>query len=545
MEFRGTTHPNAHFVDLAFAIDSESASLMSTISVYILLILLASYLLFSLTRRQRNLPLPPGPPGYHIIGNVHDIPHQYAWLTYAKWAKQYGDIVYYNVFGKVTIVLNSLEAATELLDKRSSNYSDRPRMVMANELMDWDWDFAHMAYTDRWRRHRRMFHQYFQPRNLASYYPIQKKMTIKLLDQLVQSPENFASHIQQLVSSVVLQAAYGYEVKEENDFYVNLVHTAVKPLLLVVHASGKYLVEFLPALKHVPAWVPGTGFKRDAKIWAQGTRDLRDLPFEMVKKSMAEGVAEKSFVLDNLEKMKADTAENVKEVEETIKNCAGIIFLAGSDTTSALLLAWVLAMVHYPEVQGKAQKEIDKALGGNRLPEFADRDSTPFIEATLLETMRWHAITPLALPHRAMREDEYKGYRIPAGATITPNAWAILHDEELYPEPHRFNPERFLKDGAINFELQPDPVLTGGFGYGRRVCPGRHLATNTAWIAMTSILATYNISKAVDDEGVVIEPSIAFTDGLVSHAKPYQVQFTPRSTDVYKLIDNAKAENSI
>lgn len=90
---------------------------------------------------------------------------------------------------------------------------------MADELIGWEWDFAHMSHSDRWRyvltpalrieelvidkfllrRHRRYFHQYFQPRNLASYYPIQKKVTVNLLSQLLESPQNFAAHIRQYV----------------------------------------------------------------------------------------------------------------------------------------------------------------------------------------------------------------------------------------------------------------------------------------------------------------------------------------------------------
>ncbi len=81
--------------------------------------------------RRSALPLPPGPKGYPLIGNAFDIPHHYPWLTYAEWARNYGDVFSFSVFGKTTIVLSSLEAVTELLEKRSSNYSDRPRMVFA------------------------------------------------------------------------------------------------------------------------------------------------------------------------------------------------------------------------------------------------------------------------------------------------------------------------------------------------------------------------------------------------------------------------------
>ncbi|KAF8966595.1 cytochrome P450 [Flammula alnicola] len=512
--------------------------MISTATSYsILFTFLAAYLLVRRRRKSSGTLLPPGPKGYPLIGNVYDIPHDHAWLTYAEWAKTYGDVMSTNVFGTTTIILNSLKATTELLDKRSSNYSDRPKMIMANELMDWDWDFAHMPYTDRWRRHRRMFHQYFQPRNLSAYYPVQKKTTLNLLEQLGRSPEQFSAHVRQYVGSVALRAAYGYEVKAENDFYIDLVHKAVTPLLLVVHA-GNYLVDYLPFLKHIPTWFPGAYFKKEAELWAKDTRNLRDIPFDRVKQLMANGIAEQSFVYDNLEKIKADNKASPEE-EDIIRNCAGIVYLAGSDTTASALLGWMLAMANYPEVQSKAQAEIDNVIGSSRLPDFSDRPSLPYLEATLLETMRWHAITPLSLPHRAIHEDEYNGYKIPAGKTtlLTSITYrAILHDEELYPAPFQFKPERFLQEEGRG--VQPDPTNIGSFGFGRRICPGRHLASNSAWIAMAYILSTYNISKAVDADGKVVEPLVKFTDGLVSHPEAYKVQIAPRSERTIKLIES-------
>ncbi|KJA26057.1 hypothetical protein HYPSUDRAFT_347562 [Hypholoma sublateritium FD-334 SS-4] len=541
----------------------------------LLAVILVAFLLRTRIKQRNRAPLPPGPAGYPVIGNLLELPHSYPWLEYASWAKRYGGVLSFKVFGRPAIIVSSAKAATELFEKRSTNYSDRPRMIMSDELMEWEWNFIHMPYTDRWRRHRRMFHQYFQPRKLSEYYPSQSKMTIGLLDQLSRSPDNFASHIRQYVSSIVLKAAYGYDVQPENDFYVNLAYIAMEPLSHAVHEN--YLVEFIPLLKHIPDWFPGAGFKRMARDGAKKSRDLRDIPFHVVKDSMANGSAEQSFVCDHLEELKIEGASNVKEVEDTIRNCAGIIYLAGSDTTAALMLAWVLAMAQYPEVQKRAQTYVDGVTGKMRLPEFSDRNSLPYIEAILLETMRWHPIVPLAAPHRVIEDDEYEGYRIPAGATIIANTWyalsiisvdfspaisllhrAILHDEEVYPEPSKFNPDRFLQNESVSFELQPDPNFS--FGYGRRyecnsclsepililitllsICPGRHLAMNSAWIAVVSILATYNISKAVDDNGDIIEPKAEFTDGLVSHPKPFKVQITPRSNEVHRIITSAKA----
>ncbi|KAF8168214.1 cytochrome P450 [Crassisporium funariophilum] len=515
----------------------------STLLLYLLTIF-GSLLLFRYwTKKANKYPLPPGPGGYPIIGNIHDVPHEYAWLTYSDWAKKYGHITYLNILGNPTIILNSAKAAIELLETRSSNYSDRPRMIMANELMGWEWDFAHMAYSDKWRRHRRAFHQYFQPRNLASYYSIQKQVTLTLLEQLSQSPNAFVAHVRQHVGSIVLKVAYGYEVKAENDFYIKLAKEAIQPLFLVVHA-GTYLVEYLPLLKNIPTWFPGATFKRQAEIWSRTAKDLCDIPFDKVKQAMANGVAEQSFVSDNLERLNGEGLSNPEE-EEIIKNCAGIAYLAGSDTTASLMLSWMLAMAHYPDVQKRAQAELDSVIGRSRLPDFSDRPSLPYIEALLLETLRWSTVTPLALPHRALQDDIYDGYLIPKGVTITVNAWyvlGILHDPELYPDPFQFKPERFVEEEGK--PTCPDPTTVGAFGFGRRVCPGRYLATNSAWIAIVSILSAFNISKFVDETGKVVEPLIEYTDGLVTHPKPFKLQISPRSPDTTKLIEVAKFESS-
>lgn len=85
--------------------------------------------------------------------------------------------------------------------------------------------------------------------------------------------------------------------------------------------------------------------------------------------------------------------------------------------------AFFLAMALYPDVQKKAQAEIDEVVGASRLPEFSDRPSLPYTCALVYELLRWHIVTPIGVPHRAVSDDEYNGYLIPAGATILANIW--------------------------------------------------------------------------------------------------------------------------
>jgi hypothetical protein len=84
--------------------------------------------------RQHHLPYPPGPKPLPIIGNLLDFPTEKEWLVFHQWNEEYGDVVYTEALGQRTIFLGSTEAVNDLLERRGTIYSDRPHMVMTNEL---------------------------------------------------------------------------------------------------------------------------------------------------------------------------------------------------------------------------------------------------------------------------------------------------------------------------------------------------------------------------------------------------------------------------
>lgn len=107
--------------------------------IYLVLTGLAAILLVQrslsyLLNRSNFLPLPPGPPGLPLIGNIHQNPKSRVWAQWHAWAKQYGPVVYLNMLGQPLIILNSARAAQDLLARRGAIYSDRPRLVLAGEL---------------------------------------------------------------------------------------------------------------------------------------------------------------------------------------------------------------------------------------------------------------------------------------------------------------------------------------------------------------------------------------------------------------------------
>ncbi len=131
-----------------------------------------------------------------------------------------------------------------------------------------------------------------------------------------------------------------------------------------------------------------------------------------------------------------------------------------------------------PHVQKRAQEEIDRVIGHNRLPDANDRDDLPYIEAIYRELFRYEAPLGIGLPHALTEDDIVNGYFLPkglsdlttverlvmlfSGTMISANIWAMTHDENVYPDPFAFQPERFFNaDGTLNDDSR---ILAYGFG---------------------------------------------------------------------------------
>ncbi|KAJ7118254.1 cytochrome P450 [Mycena epipterygia] len=483
------------------------------------------YGLHSRLTTRSKLPLPPGPRKLPIVGNIFDLPKDFQWETYKDWSRQYNsDIIQLDLAGTSVVVLSSLEATEDLLDKRSSIYSDRPSSPMHNDLMGW-------TFNLRERTHRRLISQEFNVTASRNFQPKELAATHSLLRRLANTPDAFRDHLRQMAGEIIISVAYGIDVLPLNDPYITIAEEAVQAAIAAL-IPGRFLVDSIPLLKHVPDWFPGAGFKRQAKEWSQLGRALEDRPFAEVKRQLALGTASHSFARESLRNL--SESSDIYYDEETIKATAASMYLAGSDTTVAALSTFFLAMLANPESQRKAQMEIDAVLGRGQLPDFNDEKSLPYVSAVVKEVLRWKPSGPIGVPHFLSVEDEYRGYTIPAGSVIIGNVWAIFQDEEMYPDPSAFKPERFLRDGKPNPDVR-DPQAA--FGFGRRICPGRHLAMSSVWITIASILAVFDIKKPVGDDGQVIEPSYEYCSDLVSSPLPFKCSIRPRSPDAMALIE--------
>lgn len=212
----------------------------------------------------------------------------------------------------------------------------------------------------------------------------------------------------------------------------------------------------------------------------------------------------------------------------------GSLLEAGSDTTANTLAGFVQAMILFPATQKQAQAELDRECGEGRLPTMDDMENLPYIRACVKESLRWMTTAPLGVPHKVTQEDEYMGYRIPAGASVVCNVWAIHSDEKRHPRSREFDPSRYLGDNTTSYESataadarQRDQFT---FGAGRRICQGMHIADRSLLLAMARLLWAFKIEKAIGDDGKEIIPDPAkLTQGFLVQPEPFPASITPRS----------------
>ncbi|KAG0700053.1 cytochrome P450 [Suillus ampliporus] len=484
------------------------------------------YLVKQVFTKKNPAPYPPGPPGLPFIGNLQDMPHVKHSLTFAEWGKKYGSITHINVLGQHIFVLNSLKTTVEMLDKKSNVYSDRPILPMSGELMGYKHTLGFLRYGERFRLYRKKIHRIIGSRAAFSVYDqVEEIETHRFLKSVLAKPDQLQAHIRRTVGAMILRISYGYEVKEVDDPLVVLAERALD--LFARFSVGSYfLVDFLPCLAKVPEWFPGAAFKRIAREGREALEEMAAVPYKFVKDQMAAGIAPKSFILDMLEGRTLSA-----EDDYMAKWSAVSLYAGGADTSVSAVYSFFLAMTLFPEVQKKAQAEIDAVVGPDRLPTFADRASLPYIEALTKEILRWNVVVASA-GHTTSEDDIHDGYYIPKGSLVLSNIWFMLNDPQTYPNPSEFKPERFVvKDGK---EPETDP-RTMCFGFGRRICPGQLLADASIWMSTAMSLAVFNISKAVEN-GMEITPEVDPSSGAISHPKPFKCSVKPRSDKALALI---------
>ncbi|PHH74314.1 hypothetical protein CDD82_4982 [Ophiocordyceps australis] len=479
---------------------------------------------------QRRLP--PGPKPLPIIGNLFDLPSrdEPGHLYWIKHKDKYGPISSVTVLGQTTIFIHDVEAAEYILNKKSQQSSRRPEFKFSSNICGLADFHANQQYTSRWRHNRKTIHKLMGTKKLSEKFnPVQVGEVRRLLVRTLNKTDALIKNFRFQASSTILKVIYGYAVDP----------VKADPLVILSERLAKGVVDSLmpltwavdvfPFLEHLPQRLPGMGWMERGRQIKTESHKAINVPFSFVQTQMATGKHRPSYVSALVEEMSQDSKLSVDD-ETSIKWTAGTMFSASSDSTVSTLTGFILAMVMFPEVQSKARDELDSLIGTDRLPEIADRDHLPYINAVISEAYRWHTIVPMGLAHVMAQDETFNGYLFPKDAQIWPNVWWFMHDPNVYAEPESFDPERFLEP-----RNEPDP-RQHIFGYGRRICPGRYFADDQIFLSITHLLASFSFTKQTDDLGMDIDVKYEPVNGVVNHPAPFCYKATIRGANKEALI---------
>lgn len=494
--------------------------------------------------------MPPGPRPLPLIGNKLDIPRKHPWIQFRKWAEQYGPFYTLWIGRSPTLIISDPNVAVELMEKRSVKYSSRPRFVTMGEIY---WDMASILvqpYGKHWSIRRKLLHSALTPRALQLYKPVQEAEACRLCHQLLKAPQDWERLIDRLTASIVFSVSYGHRIDSLSSPVIrqrmNFMQYAAS-----LNVPGAYLVESIPALRHLPNWIAPWKAeiqrrgRQEAAVNMQLVRDVQ----QDIMAAKGDGVPD-SLTKQLLEAREADPSSFSLLSDRDFSFIPASLFGAGSDTTASTLCSAFLAITTNQDTLKAVHAELDEVVGPERMPTFEDEQSLPYLRAFCKEVLRWRPVAVLGgTPHANTAPDKYQGYYIPTGTNVLGNSWAINLNEEYYPNPDSFNPLRFLDDDPSSLSYlsnsyisskqtargKPHPSKLGhsSFGWGRRICPGADLASNTLFIALARLLWTFDILPI---EGKQYD-TMDYTDGFNIRPRSFQCRIQVRSGSHRKVLE--------
>lgn len=455
------------------------------------------------------------------------MPTRDAHLQFEKWAREYGPVYSLILGTKTMVVLSSDQAVKDLMDKKSNMYSHRVDMYIGQKLCSGDLRILMMPYGATWRMCRKLVHTLLNVSAAKSYVPYQMLENKQMLYELATKPDNFLHHIRRYSNALTTTMVFGWRTPTYEDEKMMQLFDGFSEFAELNQTGLAALVDFFPFLRVLPDFMNPA--QKKARELHRKEKALYLSHWLKAKAETAAGTITRCFSEELVEAQKKEGFSDDQAAYIT-----GTLLEAGSDTTSSTLYAFVQAMLLYPEVQRKAQDEIDRVIGSDRLPTMEDEFDLQYIRSIVKETLRWMPTTILgAVPHAVTQDDYYNGYLIPKNAGVVNNVWAIHMDPQRHPDPRRFEPDRYkddfqsLSDAAANPDASKRDQFT--FGAGRRICPGMHVAERSLFLGVSRILWGFNIRPAKDDRGEDIIPDQEkLTQGFVCMPEEYPAQITPR-----------------
>ncbi|TKA62575.1 hypothetical protein B0A49_08422 [Cryomyces minteri] len=428
------------------------------------------------------------------------MPTKRAHLKFTEWAKQYGGMYSLKLGTGTAVVLTDRRSIKQLVDKKSSIYSNRPPSYVGKGIITSGDHLLIMNYGDLWRSFRKIIHQYVMESMVEKEHTrLVNAEAVQMIRDFCVAPEQHMLHPKRFSNSVIMSLLYGVRTPSVETRHMKKLYELMENWSKVMEPGNTPPVDIFPFLHWVPERFLGMWVSRAKNV----SKEMNGLYAEylnlVIKRRKEEGSRECSMdkVLDQNEKLNFN--------HHQLYFLGGVMMEGGSDTSSSIIIAVIHAMTKWREVQKKAQQEIDAVVGDDRSPLPAD------------SAMQMIGLMAASFP-RMFDPDHY------AGVTA------------LAPE----------LAAAADYESRDHY----GYGSGRRLCPGIHLAERNLFLAISKLLWGFSITPGHDASGNANEPDISnetgYSEGFLVCAHPFAANVTPRSearrATIMREFKNAEVE---
>uniref|UniRef100_A0A182YW75 Cytochrome P450 n=1 Tax=Biomphalaria glabrata TaxID=6526 RepID=A0A182YW75_BIOGL len=477
--------------------------------IFLIIVFLARlYCMYRDTRIMPPSPVRPLPVVGHLLHLKKDFRPQYK-----KWRR------HLYIGSKLLIVLNGYDVIKEALIRRADDFSDRPVMVF-DELMGYQGKGLAFASGDVWREHRSVTLNIFRKLGLdenvlATRVTTEVNRFLGHLDKSDGQPVNIRELISASTSSIICAILLGRVFQYDDPRFENII----RDIQTIISKNQQIvMMSYFPLLKLLPLDVLGykrllrtmDGLYGEFKLWIEESRN-RDPRDNFIA----------AYLTERTTRVRQGHTTTLDEIN--LLKVVSDLFIAGSETTSATIVWFILYMLNYPDVQRKIFHEIDQHVEKGRAPTLRDKPKLTYVVASILETQRLSSISPVSIVRTCPKDVHIKGFTVPRGSLVVPNLDSVLFDKTIWGQDAKlFRPERFIDEqGRLKVPEEFVP-----FGIGRRVCLGRVMANTELFLYISRMVQTFEFLPPRPGQ----PPSMNYVLGLTAVPEPYLVRALRRNT---------------
>ncbi|KAL3339465.1 hypothetical protein AABB24_028196 [Solanum stoloniferum] len=451
-------------------------------SVWLALVLVAlfTYLIQELICKKKK-KIPPGPRGLPLIGNLHMVGKNILHDLH-KIAKKYGPIMSMRLGLVPVIVASSPYAAQQFLKNHDLVFSSRPYSEVSQYIFYDQRNLVSSKYGPYWRNMRKLCTlQLLSNAKIHSFQSMRKQELEILVDFLKQHRGvvvDLTDKISSFSANMSCLMIFGKKYMDE-DLGINEL---VKETMCI--AARPKLGDYIPFLGVFDL----QGLSRRMKELAKPLDEF----LERVIDEHLHKFSDKNQAKDIVDTLMAIMHSNEAEFEFDHRHVKAVLLdlLVASMDTSSTAVEWILSEVlRHPDVMKKLQNEMERVVGRNRMVEEMDLESLEYLDMVIKEGFRLHPVAPLLIPHESIEDCRVDDFHIRKGSRLLINVWAIGRDPNVWPEPEKFKPERFLE---CNIDLRGRDFQLLPFGSGRRSCPGMQLGLTIVRLLVAQLVHCFD-----------------------------------------------------